>query len=122
MVDNEVQRYREALKSADIDIRRDAARALGEIGPGAKDAVPELVEALDDADMDLIAVWALGRIGPAAVAAAPAIKRWLEKINSSCRPLSYIRGQLSYLPEDKRGRFEGNMPYDDNQVQASKHR
>jgi hypothetical protein len=121
MVDNEVQRYREALKSADINIRRDAARVLGEIGPGAKDAVPELVEALDDADMDLIAVWALGRIGPAAIAAVPALKRWLEKVNSSCRPRSYIRGQLPYLPEDKRGRFEMNMPYKESQDQASKH-
>jgi HEAT repeat protein len=74
MIDNEVQRYREALKNADINIRRDAARVLGEIGPGAKDAVPELIEALDDADMDLIAVWALGRIGPAAATRPSVIK------------------------------------------------
>src|SRR4030042_2632691 len=101
MVDNEVQGFREALKSADINIRRDAARALGEIGPGATDAVPELIEALDDEDMDLIAVWALGRIGPAAIAAVPAIRRWLEKVNSRCRRMSEIRAQLLYLPEDK---------------------
>jgi hypothetical protein len=122
MVDNEVQRYKEALKSPDIDIRREAARALGEIGPGAKDAVPELIEALNDEDMDLIAVWAVGRIGPAAIAAVPALKRWLEKVHSSCRPLSYIRGQLPCLPEDKRGRFGTNMTYKEGQVQASKHR
>lgn len=121
MVDNEVQRYREALKSADLNIRRDAARALGEIGPGAKDAVPELVEVLDDTDTDLIAVWALGQIGPAAIAAAPAIKRWLEKVDSSCRGLGAIQGQLRYLPEDKRGRSEMNMPYKESQVEASKH-
>ena len=122
MVDNEIQKYIEALKSPEVNVRRGAAKALGEIGPGAKDAVPELVEALDDEDMDLIAVWALGRIGPAARAAVPAIKRWLEKVNSSCRPLGYIRGQLSYLPEDERGRFGTNIIYNEGQVQASKHR
>jgi hypothetical protein len=122
MVDNEVQKYIEALKSTDIYIRRDAARALGEIGPEAKDAVPELVEALDDEDMDLIAVWALGRIGPAAIVAVPAIKRWLDKINSSCRPPSDIREQLAYLPEDERRRFEMETPYDESQFQASRHR
>ncbi|MCJ7515288.1 MAG: HEAT repeat domain-containing protein [Dehalococcoidia bacterium] len=122
MVDNEVQGFREALKSPDINIRREAAGALGEIGPGAKDAVPELIEALDDEDMDLIAVWSLGRIGPAAIAAVPAIKRWLEKVNSSCRPRSYIQGQLPYLPEDKRRPFEMNTPYNYNQDEASKHR
>src|SRR4030042_958262 len=110
MADNEVQRYREALQSPDVNIRREAARALGDIGPGAKEAVPELIEALDDEDMDLIAVWALGRIGPAAIAAVPAKKRWLEKVDSSCRPRAYVREQLPYLPEDKRGRFETKKP------------
>jgi hypothetical protein len=121
MVDDEVLKYREALKSPEVNVRRAAARALGEIGSGAKDAVPELIEALEDEDMDLIAVWALGRIGPAAIAAVPAMKRWLEKVNSSCRPRSYIRGQLPYLPEDKRGRFETKIPYVTDQDQASKH-
>jgi len=35
MVDNEVQRYAEALKSTEVNVRRAAARALGEIGPEA---------------------------------------------------------------------------------------
>jgi HEAT repeat protein len=121
MVDNEVQKYREALKSTDINIRREAARALGEIGPEAKEAVPELIEALNDEDMDLIALCALGRIGPAARAAVPAMRRWLEKMHSSCRPLSYVRGQLPYLPEDKRGLFYSNIPYNQGQIQASQH-
>jgi hypothetical protein len=122
MVDNEVQKYREALKSTDIDIRRGAARALGEIGPEAKDAVPELVGALDDEDMDLIAVWALGRIGPAAIAAVPAVRWWLKKIDSRCRRMSEIRGQLIYLPEDERRRFDMETPYKESQVQTSRHR
>jgi hypothetical protein len=124
MVDSEVQKYREALKSTDINIRREAARALGEIGPEAKDAVPELVEALGDEDVDLIAVWTLGQIGPAARAAVPAIRQWLKKIDSwsGCRCSRNARGQLPYIPEDKRGRYGMNMTYNDGQVQASKHR
>jgi hypothetical protein len=121
MVDNEVHRYREALKNPDINIRREAARALGEIGPGAKDAVPELIEALNDEDIDLIAVWALGKIGPAAVEAAPAIRLWLEKVNSRCRRMSEIRPQLLYLPEDQRGRPATKVTYKEGQVQASKY-
>jgi hypothetical protein len=123
MVDNEIQRYREALKSPDLNTRREAARALGEIGPEAVDAVPELIEALDDEDMDLITVCALGQIGPAARAAAPAMKRWLKKIDSwsGCRCRANIRGQLPYLPEDDRRRFGMNMHDDEGQVQASKH-
>jgi hypothetical protein len=122
MMNNQVQKYIEALKSTDIYIRRDAARVLGEIGPGAKDAVPELVEALDDEDMDLIAVWALGRIGTAAIAAVPAIRRWQEKLDSRCRRMSEIRGQLIYLPEDEQRRFEMETPYKESQFQASRHR
>jgi hypothetical protein len=121
MADNEVQRYREALKSPSVNIRREAARALGEIGPGAVDAVPELIEALNDEDVDLIAVCALGEIGPAAVAAAPAIRRWLEKMRSSCRPLSLIQGQLPCLPEDKRGRFHSNSIGNKGQIQVSQY-
>ena len=121
MVDNEVQRYREALKNPDVNIRREAAGALGEIGPGAVDAVPELIEALNDEDIDLIAVWTLDRIGPAAIAAAPAIRQRLEKVNSRCRRMSEIRPQLLYLPEDQRGRSATKVTYKEGQVQASKH-
>ncbi len=123
MIHADVQRYIEALKSPDINIRREAARSLGEIGPRAKDAVPELIEALNDEDMDLITVRALGRIGPAAKAAAPAITQWRKKIDSwsGCRCKRNIRGQLPYLPEDVRRRFRMNMHDDENYVQASRH-
>lgn len=121
MVNNEVERYREALENADINIRRAAARALGEIGPGAKDAVPELIEALNDDDIDLIALWALGCIGPGARAAAPAIIQWQKKVDSRCRRMSEIEGQLLYLPEDKRGRSGANKAYNEVQAQASQY-
>jgi hypothetical protein len=121
MRDNEIQRYREALKSPDLNVRRAAARALGEVGPDAVDAVPDLIDALDDADIDLIVLWALGRIGPAAVAAAPAIRRWQAKINSRCRRMSEIRPQLLYLPEDKRGLSRMNQTESECQVQTTRH-
>jgi hypothetical protein len=122
MADNEVQRYREALKSPDVNIRREAAKALGEIGPGAKDAVPELIEALRDEDMDLITVCALGNVGPAARAAAPVIIQWQKKVDSwsACRCKRNIRGQLPYLPEDIQRRFGMNIHHQ-GQVQASKY-
>jgi HEAT repeat protein len=110
MVDNEIQKYIEALKSPEVNVRREAVKALGEIGPESKEAVPELIEALNDEDVDLVAVWALGQIGPAARAAAPAITQWLEKVDSSCRCRCDIQGQLLYLPEDERRRLRGTHP------------
>jgi len=51
----------------------DAVESLGKIGPAAKDAVPQLIEILDEKDGGLprLAAVALGRIGPAAKAAVP---------------------------------------------------
>ncbi len=50
-------------------IRAEAARMLGEIGPEAALAVPDLVRALENPDRGVVsqAAWALGRIGAAAV-------------------------------------------------------
>ena len=121
MTDNEVQRYKEALKSPDVDVRRAAARALGDIGSGAVEAVHELAEALDDEDIDLIAVWALGKIGPPAIAAAPAIVQWLHNVNSRCRPMSVIQPQLLYLPEREREPYRMNTAECEAQVQGSRH-
>ncbi len=116
-----VQIYREALKSPELNVRRAATRGLGEIGPESKDAVPELIESLNDEDMDLIAVWALGQIGPAAIAAAPAIKQWLDKVNSRCRQMSKIQGQLLYLPEDERRGLVTKDTYNENRDQVTQY-
>jgi len=119
----EVQKHIEALKSPELNVRREAARALGEIGPEAVDAVPELIEALNDEDMDLIALSALKQIGPAAIAAVPAIIQWRKKVDSwsGCRCRRNASGQLPYLPEEDRRRFKMEMPYNESQVQASRH-
>ncbi len=52
----------------DNRVRGHAVHALGMIGPAAKDAIPELIRALEDEEPSLSnqAAFALGRIGPAA--------------------------------------------------------
>ena len=57
--------------------RFEAARALGNIGPAAGEAVPELAKVLNDGDRLLrwAATLALGQIGPAAQPAVPALIR-----------------------------------------------
>ena len=64
------------LKDEDVQTRRNAAKALGEIGPGAKEVVPALIAALKDKDKEVrtSAAFALGQIGPAAKEAVPALE------------------------------------------------
>src|SRR5207302_4503403 len=73
----DVEPLRAALlaKAPTPDARRYAAAALGEIGPPARSAVPELTAALKDADAPLrpLAARALGKIGADAGPAVPAI-------------------------------------------------
>jgi HEAT repeat protein len=60
-----------ALKSKDAAVRYYAAKAIGEIGPGAKSAIPVLIKMLNDTGLDsnvgLAATDAFGRIGPEAI-------------------------------------------------------
>ena len=69
------------LKSPDVQVRRDAAYALAELGPSAAEAAPALVEALRDQDTQVwaSAAQALGLIGPDAAVAIPAL---LENLDS----------------------------------------
>ncbi len=77
-----VAALRDALRGGgDADYRWKAARALGRLGPQAKDAVPGLVTAVADENGHVRreAIIALGRIGGSAEAAgAPALLRALE--------------------------------------------
>src|SRR5262249_29905417 len=61
------------LKDGKPNVRVRAAKALGEIGPAAAPAIPDLAELLRDEDVSvrLAAVTALGEIGPAAKEAVP---------------------------------------------------
>lgn len=66
-----------ALKDSSVDVRAAAADALGALGPYAKEAVPELAQAVrDNKDQERVrsyAVIALGRIGKEAQPAIPAL-------------------------------------------------
>ena len=55
----------EQLKEGDSVMRKNAVKALGKIGPAAKEAIPEILQSLRDKDSDLrkAAVEALGKIG-----------------------------------------------------------
>ncbi len=78
-VQAEVERLIGQLKDEDELVRRDAAEALGMIGPEAAPAVEALIEALKDevAQVRRDAAWALGKIGPAA---APAVEALIEAL------------------------------------------
>jgi CheY-like chemotaxis protein len=68
------------LEDKERKVRQEAAGALGEIGPGASDAVPVLVKALDDenANVRQSAAYVLGQIGPSASEAVPKLIEALE--------------------------------------------
>ncbi len=67
-----VSNWEELLGDVDASSRRTAAKALGRIGPAARNAAPRLIDALWDEDslVRRSAAEALGRIGPAARNAA----------------------------------------------------
>ena len=61
-----VETWAATLKADDVESRRQAAAILAEMGGGARRAMADLVEALDDADPEVrrLAVQSLGNIGP----------------------------------------------------------
>ena len=71
-----------ALRDDERVLRDAAARAIEAIGPAASDAIPALVEALDDPTAQTVAARALGVFGPAAAAAAPKLVALLTDLSS----------------------------------------
>jgi HEAT repeat protein len=63
------------LRSSDVYLRREAAKALVRIGPGSAPAVSELTAALQDKDkvVRMESARALGRVGGPARSALPAL-------------------------------------------------
>ena len=76
-----------ALRDCDPQVRCDAARALGDMGPAARQAVDALAEALwrQPHRLRLEAARALGRIGPAAKSALPDIRELLKVCDDDVR-------------------------------------
>lgn len=66
-----------ALSNSDPTVREFAARTLGELGPAAHAALPELRQSLDDASesVRLRSIWAMGRISPKDPLVQAALKR-----------------------------------------------
>jgi len=77
-----------ALNRGDIELRRQAAAALRNIGPDAAKAVPDLIRALKETDPELRtnAALALGGIGPAAEKAVPALMALLSDLKEKQQP------------------------------------
>lgn len=70
-----VEELRKALRSPDRKRRSTAIVRLGEFGPKAIEAIPDLIRTLQDQEDDIrvLAAEALGKLGPAAKPAVPAL-------------------------------------------------
>ena len=75
---SDIPKLIEQLKDPNFKARDDAARALGDLGPVARDAVPALIEYFENGDFTGAAGWSLGSIGPAAKTAVPALLKALD--------------------------------------------
>jgi HEAT repeat protein len=65
------------MKDDDLDLRIQAARALGYIGPAAKAKVPELIDALHDKEPLMVwqVIWSLSRMEKDAEKALPSLEK-----------------------------------------------
>ncbi len=83
------------LQSGDVGDRYSAAKDLEELGPHAVAAVPQLAEALGDAELQVRyrAAKALAQIGPPAAAAVPALANALK---DSQRDVRYYAAKALY--------------------------
>jgi HEAT repeat protein len=75
------------LKSTDLTLASDAARALGACGTIAKAKIPDLISTLKSSDITLTfwSAWALGRMGPDAKDALPTLTTLLESADSNVK-------------------------------------
>jgi HEAT repeat protein len=99
-----------------------AAEALAEIGPGAKEVVPDLIKALKDPEHFVrgSAAKALGKIGPAAVEAVPALAVMLEDPSRLTRPYALVAlakiGPVSKLSKEAEDVFVRHLGHEDQVV------
>src|SRR5262249_51450639 len=104
-VEHSVPSLRKTLREdKDLNMRYWAAEALGQFGPQAKEAVPDLVEALKDEDktVRMGAGYALAEIGADAADAVPALQE------AARGPEKEVRDAAQYAL--KRIRQKGKKP------------
>jgi HEAT repeat protein len=85
-----LQKLIRRLKSPHDLKRIHAGLLLGRMGPGAAEAVPALLELLQDASVQnrKLAAWTLGYIGQGAVEAIPALRVALRDSNEGVRQMA----------------------------------
>lgn len=79
------------LRDPEPKVRVGAAWALGELGPKARDAVPDLLEALKDRSIANLAQYALARIGKPAI---PALVKLMKDEDNAMRDPADLHSQL----------------------------
>jgi len=87
--DRRLQKLIRRLRSPDDVKRIHAGLLLGRMGPGAIEAVPTLLELLQDASVQnrKLAAWTLGAIGQGAVEAIPALLVAVQDTNEGVRKM-----------------------------------
>lgn len=89
----------------DYEVRRVATETIGNIGPGAKETVPNLAKLLKDSDPDIVkaAADALGHIGPGAKDAIPDLVKLLKNSSPSLQEAAAkALGNITQKKETKR--------------------
>ena len=88
--DRRLQKLIRRLRSPDDVKRIHAGLLLGRMGPGAIEAVPTLLELLQDASVQnrKLAAWTLGAIGQGAVEAIPALLVAVKDANEGVRKMA----------------------------------
>jgi HEAT repeat protein len=88
VVPEQIQPIVKTLKSSDLQLRLQAARALETVGPeGAEYCVQDLIDCLGDHDADMVvaAIMALRQMGPAAAEAVSDLRKLKQDGNESVR-------------------------------------
>ena len=115
------------VKALSSGARQHAAGAIGDIGPEAKQAIPDLVKVLNDpkSDIRIYAAKALGRIGPEAKQAMPDLIKSMVNRNENiyiyaAEALEKIDSQWRESLEAKQAKLDLIMTLNDWNSQAEK--
>ncbi len=93
---------------------------LRDIGPAAKDAMPEIIETLNDKRPEIRreAVLTLGAIGEAAKSAAPDLVKLLKDDNTDVAA-TFVLGELGEIPKDAEDTIKANAKSDNTMLSTT---